>query len=78
MENINPTKHVAEWAQAGAPADLDDLLEEDPEVENPRDVNRWIIAMDPGAQWQVPDEVMEVLREGIRVKGLVIVKELEE
>ena len=69
---------VAEWAQAGAPAELDNLLVEDLEVKNPRDVNRWIITMDPGAQWQVPDEVMEVLREGVGVEGLLKIKELEE
>ena len=76
---MNLTKLVAEWAQVGAYVELDDVLVEDAEVENLGDVNRSIIAIDPGAQWEVPGEVgLWGFREGIGAEGWVYIKELEE
>ncbi|KAF8476810.1 hypothetical protein BDZ91DRAFT_843576 [Kalaharituber pfeilii] len=62
----------AEWARAG-----DQYSEYDIYGQGDEKKHRWTIAVQENARWEVPDELMKILREGVGEDGLVRLRTLE-
>ncbi|KAF8457848.1 hypothetical protein BDZ91DRAFT_785930 [Kalaharituber pfeilii] len=59
----------AEWVRAGLPCAEYDNYEPGDEAKN-----RWMISVQEDARWEIPDSLMEILREGVGKDGVIRVQ----